>query len=79
MSRAEAVEKTFGITENNQQNVTGKETETLENGGGERREELGLGERPPEGAATTGNTEPRADRGQPQQLAVNITSKMSVV
>lgn len=73
ISRAEAIEKAFGVTEKNQQDVTGKETETLENGGGERGEELGHGERPAEGESGTpapAAGEPGAG-GQPQQPAVN--------
>ena len=49
MSHVEAIENTFGITEKKKQNVTRKETEILENGGGERGEELGHGERQIEG------------------------------
>ena len=76
MSRAEAIEKTFGITEKKQQNVTGKETETLENGGGERGTELGHGERPPEGepgGAATAAGQP-GTAGQAQQQAVGSES-----
>lgn len=69
MSSAEAVEKTFGITENNQQNDTGAETGSAESSTTESGSELGRGERLSEGTATGTSTEPR--------IKLNETNTMS--